>query len=108
MPANPRDPSLRHSTNRILPARLRRVLLREMTASRRWTTYTVSGRSARVGDGWPPVETGSSLQGVSMICEIIASLGNDGLEGFEVWDVFVDDGLVDGRPWMFCGLKFGV
>ena len=68
---------------------------------------TVSGRSVRVGDGRPPFETRSSLQGLSIVCEIIASLGNDGLEGFKVWDVFVDDGLVDGLPKVFCGLKLG-
>jgi hypothetical protein len=36
-----------------------------------------------------------------------AALGNDGLEGFEVRYVFVDDGLVDGLPKVLCGLKLG-
>ena len=36
-----------------------------------------------------------------------AAIGDDGLEGFEVGDVFVDDGFVDDLPEMFGGLKLG-
>ena len=38
------------------------------------------------------MEASSAFQGLSVVGEMSAALGNDGLEGFEVGNVFVDDG----------------
>jgi len=53
------------------------------------------------------MEAGSAFQGLAIVRELGASMRDDGLERFEVGDVFVDDGLVDGLPKMLCRLEFG-
>jgi len=53
------------------------------------------------------VEAGSAFEGLTIAGERGASLRNDELERFEVGDMLVDDGLVDGLPEVLCGLEFG-
>ena len=52
------------------------------------------------------MEAGSPFEGLALIRQLDTSVGNDGLERFEIGDVFVDDRLVEDFPKMFRGLKF--
>ena len=52
------------------------------------------------------METGSPFEGLALVCQMGTSVGDDGLERFEIGDVFVDDRLVEDFPKMFGGLKF--
>ena len=53
------------------------------------------------------MEAGSALQGLAVVGELCASLGDDGLERFDVGEVLVDDGFVHDLPEVLGGLKLG-
>ena len=52
------------------------------------------------------METGSPFEGLALVCQLGTSVGDDGLERFEIGDVFVDDRLVEELPKRLGGLKF--
>jgi len=53
------------------------------------------------------VKAGSGFEGLAILGQSGASLRDDGFEGDDVGDVFVDDGFVDARPKRLGGLKLG-
>ena len=53
------------------------------------------------------MESGSAFEGLALIRQLDAAVGNDAFEHFEIGDVFVDDRLVEDFPEMLGGLKFG-
>ena len=53
------------------------------------------------------METGSSLEGLSIVGQAGATLRDNGVERIEIGNVFVDDRFIDDLPKMLGGLKFG-
>ena len=53
------------------------------------------------------MEAGPAFEGLAIIRQLDAAVGDDGFERFEIGDVFVDDRFVENLPKMLGGPKFG-